>query len=91
MFLKLINVTPLEDYKLLIEYENFEKQIFDVKPYISGSWYGMLSDKNFFKTVHISGKRSNGLTDRILHLMSCMNYLSERKTIYSKSKKVVTK
>ncbi len=56
MFLKLINVTPLEDYKLLIEYENFEKRIFDVKPYISGSWYGMLSDKSFFKTVHISGK-----------------------------------
>lgn len=56
MFLKLINVTPLDDYKLLIEYENFEKRIFDVKPYISGSWYGMLSDKSFFKTVHISGK-----------------------------------
>lgn len=53
---KLISVTPLEDYKLLIEYDNAEKRIFDVKPYITGSWYGMLSDYSFFNTVRISGK-----------------------------------
>ena len=53
---KLINVTPIEDYKILIEYDNSEKRIFDVKPYISGSWYGKLSDYDFFKTVHVSGK-----------------------------------
>lgn len=53
---KLINVTPMEDYKILIEYDNFEKRIFDVKPYISGSWYGKLSDYSFFKTVRVSGK-----------------------------------
>ena len=34
---------------------NNETRIFDVKPYINGSWYGMLSDVSFFKTVHISG------------------------------------
>ena len=53
---KLISVTPLEDYKLLIEYDNAEKRIFDVKPYITGSWYGMLSDYSFFNTVRICGK-----------------------------------
>ena len=53
---KLISVTPLEDYRLLIEYDNAEKRIFDVKPYITGSWYGMLSDYSFFNTVRISGK-----------------------------------
>lgn len=53
---KLISVTPMEDYKILIAYDNFEKRIFDVKPYISGSWYGKLSDYNFFKTVRVSGK-----------------------------------
>lgn len=56
MFKKLINVTPMEDYKLLIEYDDLEKRIFDVKPYISGSWYGKLSDTEFFRTVHVSGK-----------------------------------
>lgn len=54
--MKLLNVTPLENYMLLIEYDNSEKRIFDVKPYITGSWYGMLSDKAFFNTVRISGK-----------------------------------
>ncbi len=54
--IKPISVIPLDDYRLLIEFDNTEKKIFDVKPYIIGSWYGKLSDSDFFKTVHISGK-----------------------------------
>ncbi len=56
MFIKPVNVTPIEDYKLLIEFNNCETKIFDVKPYINGTWYGKLADTDFFKTVHISGK-----------------------------------
>lgn len=56
MTIKPVSVTPINDYKLLIEFSNKEKKIFDVKPYITGSWYGMLADISFFKTVHISGK-----------------------------------
>lgn len=56
MVIKPIKVKPLDDYKLLIEFDNNEKKIFDVKPYITGSWYGMLSDAAFFKTVRVSGK-----------------------------------
>ncbi len=46
---KVIAVRPLQDYKLLIEYETGEKKIFDVKPYISGDWYGELLNIDFFK------------------------------------------
>lgn len=33
---ELLSVSPKEDYKLLLLYENGEKKIFDVSPYISG-------------------------------------------------------
>ena len=41
---KVIKVLPLPDYKLLVEYATGERRIFDVKPYISGDWYGELAD-----------------------------------------------
>ena len=37
---ELLTVSPEEGYKLLLSYENGEKKIFDVSPYISGAWYG---------------------------------------------------
>lgn len=52
--LKPLSVKPLNDYKLFIEFSNGEKRIFDVKPYIIGSWFGKLKDIDYFKTVHIS-------------------------------------
>lgn len=62
---KIINVKPMESSKLYLEYETGEKKIFDVTPYINGSWYGELADKSYFATVHIiSGgngiERENG-------------------------------
>ncbi len=51
---KITDVKPLDGYKLLLLYDNGEKRIFDVKPYISGSWYGQLKDETFFHTAHIS-------------------------------------
>lgn len=50
-----VEVTPLDNYKLLVKFDNGEKKIFDVKPYISGSWYGELSNQNYFKTVSVDG------------------------------------
>jgi len=49
-------VQPLQDYMLNILYENGEERIFDVKPYIIGSWFGTLKDLNVFNTVHPAGK-----------------------------------
>ncbi len=51
---KIIDVKPLDGYKILLLYETEEKRIFDVSPYIKGSWYGKLQDIRYFKSVHIS-------------------------------------
>ena len=45
---ELISVTPKENYKLLLVYETGERKIFDVLPYMSGSWYGELKDISNF-------------------------------------------
>ena len=50
-----IEVKPLEDYKLLVTFENGEKKVYDVKPLIRGDWFGKLNDMNVFNTVHIGG------------------------------------
>lgn len=51
-----IKVKPLENYMLLLHFDNGEKKIFDVSPYLSGEWYGKLRDKTNFNTVHILNK-----------------------------------
>ena len=50
---KLIKIHTEPLHKLYLEYENGEKKIFDVAPYITGNWYGELKDENYFKTVSI--------------------------------------
>lgn len=50
---KLTSVQPMADYKLRLQYETGECRIFDVAPYISGSWYGALKDAAYFCTVHL--------------------------------------
>ncbi len=52
---KIKEVKPLPDYKLLLTFETDEQKTFDVTPYISGDWYGMLKNLEYFYTVHISG------------------------------------
>ena len=48
-------VVPLDQYLLKITFDNGEDRIFDVKPYIQGSWYGELSDPAYFKSVFPNG------------------------------------
>jgi len=43
----------MEQYHLRLEYETGEIRLFDVSPYISGSWYGELRDTSYFQTVHL--------------------------------------
>ena len=50
---KILSVMPLADYKLKIEYSTGEIKIFDVAPYIVGSWFGQLKDVEYFNSVHI--------------------------------------
>ena len=48
-------VETLPEYKLLLTFDNGEVRIFDVSPYIKGSWYGQLKDINKFKQVSANG------------------------------------
>ena len=48
----------MEDYKLLITFENSETRVFDVKPMLKekeGTWFGNLLDRDYFRTVRIGG------------------------------------
>jgi len=48
-------VEPVEDYKLVVTFNNGEKKIFDVKPYFNYPIFKALEDEKMFKTVHIGG------------------------------------
>ena len=50
-----IKVKPLENYCLLVEFDNGEIRLFDVKPLIRGSWMGELAEPAYFKSVRIGG------------------------------------
>jgi hypothetical protein len=53
LYPKIINVEPLDNYKIKLKYETGEIKIFNVLPYISGKWYEELFNNNYFKTVHL--------------------------------------
>ena len=50
---KILNVEPLDDYKLRLSYETGEIKLFNVLPYISGKWYEELYNNDYFKSVHL--------------------------------------
>lgn len=52
---RVLSVKPIENYCLFVEFETGEKKIFDVKPYIIGSWFGKLHDPDTFNTVRPCG------------------------------------
>ncbi len=54
MYLSVVNVKPLKDYKLLLKFENKEEKIFDMKPYLDIGKFQELKDEKLFKTVKIS-------------------------------------
>ena len=51
---KIVELEPLDAYKLKLQYETGEVRLFDVIPYISGDWFGLLKDEDYFKSVHIT-------------------------------------
>ncbi|HHW06908.1 MAG TPA: DUF2442 domain-containing protein [Clostridia bacterium] len=54
MYLSVVDVKPLEDYKLLLTFENGEKRVFDVKPYLNKGIFKELQDEKVFRTVRVS-------------------------------------
>jgi hypothetical protein len=53
MYLSVKDVKPLENYYLLLKFENDEEKIFDVKPYFEIGKFQELKDENLFKTVKV--------------------------------------
>ncbi|MBP9566996.1 MAG: DUF2442 domain-containing protein [Sulfurospirillum sp.] len=53
MYLSVINVVALEDYKLLLTFENGEKKIFDVTPYLKIGRFSELKNCEIFKSVRV--------------------------------------
>lgn len=52
---KAINVIAKEDYTLMVEFDNGEIKIFDVKPYLSYKAFEELKDIKKFNSVKITG------------------------------------
>jgi hypothetical protein len=55
MLLDVVYVEPLSEYKLSLEFENQEKRIFDVTPYLEMGVFRQLKDKNIFSRAFIEG------------------------------------
>lgn len=51
---KIVGVEPVDDYKLILEFDNREKKIKDMKPYLEKGVFSKLKDEEFFKKVKIS-------------------------------------
>lgn len=52
---KAIDVKPLNNYELEVQFDNGEKKIFDIKPYFRFTIFQELKDIEKFKKVKISG------------------------------------
>lgn len=54
MYLSIKDVKTLDEYRLLLTFENEEKRIFDMKPLLEKGIFKELKDKNMFNTVKVS-------------------------------------
>ncbi len=48
------HVETMEDYRLLLIFDNGEKRIFDIKPYLSHGIFSQLADRKMFETARLS-------------------------------------
>ena len=54
MYLAVKDVKPLDDYFLLLKFENEEEKLFDVKPYLEFGKFQELKDQKLFNSVKVS-------------------------------------
>lgn len=48
------DVQVLDDYKILVTFDNEEKRIKDMKPYLDKGVFNKLKDRKFFESVRIA-------------------------------------
>lgn len=51
---RVLKVEPIDGYRLFLKFEDGKEGLFDVNPYIKGSWFGELFDPEYFKQVRVS-------------------------------------
>lgn len=51
---RIIEVKPLDNYQILVTFQNGEKRIKDMKPYLEKGVFKKLKDEKFFKTVRVA-------------------------------------
>ena len=54
MYLAVKGVKPIDNYKLILTFENNEVKIFDMIPYLDKGIFQELKDENLFKAVKVS-------------------------------------
>jgi len=54
MYREVKNVRPTDNHELILDFDNEEKRVFDVKPILSYGRFSELEDLAAFKRVHIS-------------------------------------
>ena len=51
---RIIDAVPMADYDVLLTFENNEKKVFSVKPYLNLGFFSELKNETIFKTVKVS-------------------------------------
>jgi len=51
---RIVDVKALNDYKILVIYQNGEKRVKDMKPYLDKGVFKKLKDESFFKSVKVA-------------------------------------
>ena len=54
MYLSVKDVKAMDNYKLILTFENNEKRLFDMTPYLELGVFKTLKGENLFKTVKVS-------------------------------------
>ena len=54
MYLAVVDVKPMKEHKLLLTFENNEKRVFDVSPYLNMGIFKQLKDVSTFNKVRVS-------------------------------------
>lgn len=54
MYIGITAVKPLEEYRLLVTFENGERRVFDVAPYLDQGVFRELKSPNVFRSVRVS-------------------------------------
>ena len=50
---RLKSVTAVADHRLLLTFDNAERRLFDVKPYLATGVFSELVDQSVFRSVHV--------------------------------------